>query len=350
MWDIIGQERAVSLLAQSLAGGTASHAYLFAGPEHIGKTTLALRLAQALNCPGAEPPCLKCHSCEKIGAGGHPDVQVIGIAQKDEGTESKVITVDQMKDLQHDANLPPFEGRNKVFIIENAELLHADAANRFLKTLEEPPPNVTFILTTVNERLLPETVVSRCLKLELQPVPREVIGQWLAENRGLPPEQADLLARLSHGCPGWAITAAADGALLAQRDEEMATLRGLLDVAYEARFAWAGKLAGGFTQDRRAVYAVLDRWADYWRDIMLVKMGLRDMITNIDRREEIAAVAASCRLDAARDYLKSIEQCARQLRQNVNPRLALEVLVLDIPMPGGGDAGGPPARASVRYG
>jgi len=347
MWDIIGQDRAVALLTQSLAGGTASHAYLFTGPEHVGKTRLAVLLAQALNCTGAEPPCGQCTACKKIQHGSHADVQLIGLTQKDEGAEYKVIRIEQVEEIQHDANLPPFEGRNKVFIIEQAELLSQEGANRFLKTLEEPPPNVTFVLLTINERLLPETVVSRCLRLELQPVPHDVIAGWLVENRKVPPEKADLLARLSHGCPGWALTAADDESILAQRDEEMAALRALLDAAAEARFAWAAKLASGFTQDRRAVYAVLDRWRDYWRDIMLLKLGRRDMITNGDRLDEIAKIAASCRLDQARDYLNAIERCAGQLRRNVNPRLALEVLVLDIPLPGGGKTDGPPVRAAV---
>jgi DNA polymerase-3 subunit delta' len=350
MWDIIGQDRAVSLLVQSLAAGTAAHAWLFTGPEHIGKMTLARHLAQALNCERAEKPCGECAACRKIGEGKHPDVQVIGIARTDEGAESKVISVEQMKDLQHDANLPPFEGRNKVFIIDGAELLHLDAANRFLKTLEEPPPNVTFILLTVNERLLPETVVSRCLRLELLPVPHGVIAAWLAERCGVPPEKADLLARLSHGCPGWAVTAAEDERSLARRDEELDALVALLAAPYEERFAWAGSLAAGFTQDRRAVYAVLDRWRDYWRDIMLLKLDRRDMIVNGDRLDELARVASSCRLEGTRDYLAAIERCADQLRRNVNPRLALEVLVLDIPPLEGGEPDGPPARTSVIHG
>jgi DNA polymerase-3 subunit delta' len=350
MWDIIGHDRAVDLLKQSLATGRAAHAYLFTGPEHVGKMALAQRLAQALNCNGAEPPCGECSACKKIAAGTHPDVQVIGLTQKDEGDERKVISVEQMKDLQHDANLPPFEGKNKVFIIETAELLHVDAANRFLKTLEEPQPDVTFVLLTVNERLLPETVVSRCLRLELQPVDRAVIAEWLVGHGKVAPDKADLLARLSHGCPGWALTAAADEAVLARRDAELDALHGLLAAPVEERFAWAGDLASGFTGDRRAVYGVLERWSDYWRDIMLVKLGCRDMITNGDRLDEIARVAASCRLEQAREYLAAIDRCASQLRRNVSPRLALEVLVLDIPPLEGGEPGGPSPRTSVIHG
>jgi DNA polymerase III subunit delta' len=350
MWDIIGQDRAVSLLRQSLESGTAAHAYLFTGPEHVGKRHLAQLLAQALNCERDDRPCGECTACTKIRNGNHPDVQVIGITRTDEGAEYKVIRIEQVEEVQHDANLPPFEGRNKVFIVENAELLSQDAANRFLKTLEEPPPNVTFVLLTVNERLLPETVVSRCLRLELLPVPHDVIANRLVERENLPPEKADLLARLSHGCPGWALTAAGDDGLLAQRDEELAALRGLIDAPVEERFAWAAGPAAGFTRDRRAVYALLDRWADYWRDIMLVQLGRRAMITNRDRPDELAAIAASCRLEQARDYLNAIGRCARQLRRNVNPRLALEVLVLDIPPLEGGEADAPPARTSVTYG
>ncbi|MCJ7604646.1 MAG: DNA polymerase III subunit delta', partial [Dehalococcoidales bacterium] len=263
MWQIIGQDRAVSLLKQSLDAGKMSHAYLFTGSEHVGKMTLALQVAQALNCENPVPPCGECSSCRKIAARNHPDVQIIGITQKDDGAEYKVIRIDQIEYLQHDANLPPFEGKNKVFIIDTAELLSQDAANRFLKTLEEPVPNVTFILLTVNERLLPETVVSRCLRLELLPVPASVITPALIES-GINADRADLLARLSHGCPGWAIEAIRDESLLQERDEELDRMLGLVAAEYEDRFSWAGQVAGRFTQNRKAVYAMLDGWLDYW--------------------------------------------------------------------------------------
>jgi len=332
MWQVIGQTRAVSLLQHSLESGTLAHAYLFVGPEHVGKMTLAINLAQALNCEAAERPCLTCPSCRKIAAGGHADVQVIGLTRNEDETEAKLIHIEQIKEIQHSANLPPFEGHRKVFIIETAELLSSDAANRLLKTLEEPPDNVTFILLTVNDRLLPTTVVSRCQRLELPPLSINTAASALADNCGIEPERARLLAGLSHGCPGWAITASNNDTLLQQRNKGLDQQLEIINADYEERFAYAAQLAARFSQNRGAVYEILDLWLDYWRDLMLVKLGCYDMITNIDRKDELVELATSYRLDQIKAFIDTIGSAALQLRQNVNARLALEVLMLDIPL------------------
>ena len=331
MWQVIGQARAVSLLKHGLESGALVHAYLFIGPQHIGKMTLALDLARALNCEAADRPCLECVSCKKIGAGSHTDVQVIGLTQNEEEVETRRISIDQIKDLQHSANLPPFEGKHKVFIIDGAELMSIEAANCLLKTLEEPVDKVTFILLSINDRLLPATVVSRCQRLELQPLPIAEEAAALIEHRNMPPERARLLAGLSHGCPGWAIAAAGDESILEQRHEDLNRVVDIIKADYEERFAYVARLAAGFTQNRGAVYDVLVRWLDYWRDLMLVKLGCYDMIANIDRKDELIKMAKNYRLSRIKDFIKSIESAAEQLRQNVNTRLALEVLMLDIP-------------------
>jgi DNA polymerase-3 subunit delta' len=331
MWQVIGQTRAVSLLQHSLESGTLAHAYLLVGPEHIGKMTLAVNLAQALNCEAAERPCLECPSCRKIAAGGHADVQVIGLTREEDEAEAKLIHIEQIKEIQHSANLPPFEGRHKVFIIETAELLSLDAANRLLKTLEEPPGKVTFILLTVNDRLLPTTVVSRCQRLDLTPLSLNAAVSALADTLGIEPERARLLAGLSHGCPGWAITANQNDTLLQERNTELDRHLEILNADSEERFARAAQLAARFSQNRSAVYNILDLWLDYWRDLMLVKLGCYDMITNVDRKDELVELATDYRLDQIKSFLDSIGSAALQLRQNVNARLALEVLMLDIP-------------------
>ena len=331
MWQVIGQTRVVSLLKHGLESGALVHAYLFIGPQHIGKMTLALDLARALNCAAADRPCLECISCKKIGAGSHTDVQVIGLTQNEEEVETRRISIDQIKDLQHSANLPPFEGKHKVFIIDGAELMSIEAANCLLKTLEEPVDKVTFILLSINDRLLPATVVSRCQRLELQPLPIAEEAAALIEHRNMPPERARLLAGLSHGCPGWAIAAAGDESILEQRSEDLNRVVDIIKADYEERFAYVARLAAGFTQNRGAVYDVLVRWLDYWRDLMLVKLGCYDMIANIDRKDELIKMAGNYRLSRIKDFIKSIESAAEQLRQNVNTRLALEVLMLDIP-------------------
>jgi DNA polymerase-3 subunit delta' len=332
MWQVIGQTRAVSLLQYSLKAGALAHAYLFVGPQHIGKMTLALNLAQALNCEATERPCLECTSCIKIAKGSHADVQIIGLTQNDDAAEAKLISIDQIKELQHSANLPPFEGKHKVFIIDGAELLSIEAANCLLKTLEEPADKVTFILLTVNDRLLPATVVSRCQRLELLPLSTAEEATALREKWSIEPERARLLAGLSHGCPGWALSANRDDGLIQQRNEELNRLNGIIKADYEERFAYVAQLAARFSQNRSAVYDVLERWLDYWRDLMLVKLGFYDMITNIDRKDELIEIAGSYRLAQIKAFIESIKSAAVQLRQNVNTRLALEVLMLDIPI------------------
>ena len=150
MWSVIGQTRAVSLLQRSLERGSLAHAYLFVGPAHVGKMTLALNLAQALNCAAAEPPCGQCLSCQKIASAKHADVQIVGLnrdGDSDEPRPRAEISIDQIRQVQHSASLPPFEGRHKVFIIDGAELLSTEAANCLLKTLEEPVGKVIFLLT-----------------------------------------------------------------------------------------------------------------------------------------------------------------------------------------------------------
>ncbi len=336
MWQVIGQTRAVSLIQNSLDKGALAHAYLFVGPAHVGKMTLALNLAQALNCEADERPCLECASCQKIAAANHADVQVIGLARNEDAAEAKLISIDQIKETQHSANLPPFEGKRKVFIIDNAELLSIEAANCLLKTLEEPADKVTFILLTVNDRLLPTTVVSRCQRLELPPLSIAEESSALIDRWDIGPERARLLAGLSHGCLGWAIAANGDDSLLQQRDQELNRLLDIIKADYEERFAYVAQLAARFNQNRGAVYDILDLWLDYWRDLMLVKLGCHDMITNIDRKDELVEMAGGYRLAQIKSFIESIGSAAEQLRQNVNTRLALEVMMLDIPRKEGG--------------
>jgi DNA polymerase-3 subunit delta' len=301
------------------------------GPPHIGTRTLALNLAQALNCRAPERPCLECDSCRRIASANHADVQVIGLTQNDDAAEAKLIGIDQIKQVQHSVSLPPFEGSCKVFIIDGAELLSIEAANCLLKTLEEPAGNVVFMLLTINDNLLPATVVSRCQRLELPPLSISAVQSALVDNRGVAPERARLLAGLSHGCPGWAISAVADDNLLQQREEELNRLVGIITADGEERFAYAARLAARFSQNRRQVYGVLDLWLDYWRDLMLVKLGCSDIITNSDRLDGLAEMARGYRLAQIRNFIANLRAAAEQLGQNANPRLALEVLMLDIP-------------------
>ena len=351
MWQVVGQTRMVSLLQRSLEKGAMAHAYLLVGPPHIGKMTLATNLAQALNCETAEPPCGECVSCQKIASAKHPDIQTIGLTSNDDSAGAKVraeISIDQIRQMQHAANLPPFEGRYKVFIIDGAELLSNEAANCLLKTLEEPVSRIIFMLLTSNDRLLPATVVSRCQRLELLPLAASEVEAALKSRWDIEPQKAELLARLCHGCLGWALSATSDDSLLQLRAEGIDRLLDIINTDYEERFAYAAQLAAQFSQNRGLVQEVLDLWLDYWRDLLLVKVGRSDIITNIDRLATLVEMAKSYRLTQIKAVINSIQAAGEQLRQNANPRLVLEVLMLDIPV--GSVVAPPPTKFLVKHG
>jgi len=334
VWQIIGQTRAVSLLQRSLESGTLAHAYLFVGPPHVGKMTLTIELARALNCEAEERPCGVCTSCQKIASNKHADVQVIGLAGNGDSAEAKPraeIGIGQIKELQHSSNLPPFEGKCKVFIIDGAEQLSSEAANCLLKSLEEPAENVLFLLLTANDRLLPDTVLSRCQRVELLPMAAEEVETALNGRWDVEVQKAKLLARLSHGCLGWAIMAAFDDDLLLQRSERIDRLIKVINGDCEERFAYAAQLADQFGQNRGLVWEVLETWLGWWRDLLLVKLGCGNTITNVDLEAALGEMAEGYTLPQIRAFIKGIQEVGEQLKQNANPRLALEVLMLGIP-------------------
>jgi len=336
MWDIVGQDRTVSLLRRSLAAGSLSHAYLVAGPEHVGKMTLAVDLARAVNCEGSEPPCGECNSCRRIADGKHADISITSLGESGddengEGSSKTKIGVGQIDQILHSVNLPPFEGRCKVFILDGAEFLSIGAANRLLKTLEEPADRVIFLLLTTNESMLPVTVVSRCQRLELRPLGTGEIETALSTRWSVDSERARLLSRLANGCLGWAVTAVNDGSLLQKRDEWLEEMVTAIDAGYEERFNYAARMAGRFSRNRREVQEKLDLWLEWWRDLLLVNAGCSDEVINIDRLPVLTETARNYDLVQVRTFIKDIRSAGENLRLNANPQLALEVLMLGIP-------------------
>jgi len=325
MWQVIGQDKILSLLDYSLKTDAIAHAYLLVGPRHVGKGTLAINLAQALNCDGPELPCGQCRSCQRILEGKHADVTPIGLDSKTE------IGIDDIRGLQRLANLPPYEGKCKVFIIDDAEYLSTEAANSLLKILEEPPPRVVWLLLAAEEEKLLPTIISRCQRLELKPVPSERIQEVLVSSYNVDADKAKLLTQLCHGRLGWAVSALANGDILEQRSQRIDKLVSLLTTGLEQRFAYAQELASQFSQNRRSGAEILETWLDWWRDLMLIKGGCQEAIINVDYEIALEEQARGLSLNEIEGFLANLGLLQEEISKNVNPRLAWEWLMLNLP-------------------
>jgi DNA polymerase-3 subunit delta' len=334
MWDIVGQQKAVSLLQKSLEKGSLAHAYLLVGPPHIGKMALAINIAKAINCGSSEFPCGKCMSCLRIASAKHADVQVVElsqIAESSEGESKTKISVEQVDQILHSVNLAPFEGKYRVFIIDGVEFMSIAAVNRLLKTIEEPVDNVIFILLTANESLVPTTVVSRCQRIELLPVASEEIEKALISRYQIEPDKAKLLTRISNGCFGWAVSAIRDDALIQQRTERLDGWREMFDADYDRRFTFAAKMVEKYSQNREVVQQKLDLLLIWWHDLLLVRVDCEKDVTNIDFQDELKKMALNYSLSQIRAFIDRIQSAKAQLRLNTNQQLVLEVLMLNIP-------------------
>ena len=338
MWQVIGHEGAVELLQHWLERGQLPHALLLVGPRHVGKMTLALALAQALNCQGEDAPCGECPACRRIAESKHADVQVMAVLKGEgEGEEGakKGIGIGQIQELQHTAALKPYEGRERVFIVDGAELLTEEAANRLLKTLEEPPSDVTLVLLTTGTHLLLPTVVSRCQRVELRLLPAAVVEGALLE-RGAEPERARVLSRLCRGAIGWALSALHDGRLVEERSAALDALLQLADAGISERFTYAEQLAARFSRDRDTVRGLLDLWLTWWHDLLLVKGSGMAFTVNVDRAAALERQARAYTLAQVSNFMRAVLAAGEQLDRNANARLVLEVLMLSIPQRGHG--------------
>lgn len=193
MWSqTLGHNQQIDQLRKALASGKVAHAYLFSGPEGIGKRRIAMGLAQGLNClEPSKAPCGHCVSCKKIAKQIHPDCLCLV-------PEGKTIRIEVLRELKQKAHLHPLEGEAKVFIIEAAEKMTTAGANALLKILEEPPCATYLILISAKPSLILPTIRSRCQRLEFSPLPDETMGAEL-EKRGFALNEAKCRVWLAQG-------------------------------------------------------------------------------------------------------------------------------------------------------
>jgi DNA polymerase-3 subunit delta' len=321
-WPVVGHEWAIDHLVRSLNADRLRHAYLIIGPESIGKTTFARAFAQAVNCLSEETrPCGVCRACTLIAQDAYADVNLIQ-------AEENKLKIEQVRDLVQTLALRPVEGRYRVIILRRFNRATGPAMDALLKTLEEPPPYVLLLLTADNVEGLLATIRSRCQPINLRPAPLTQVRQALETAYQLEPDEAALLAQLSGGRLGWAARVMADESLLAQRAEWLDQLEGALGRTRAGRFA----LADTLSKDKMGLLAGLDLWQSYWRDVLLMAHHAATPIVNRDRRHALEQIARNIKNEDTYRVLQAIRRTTRYINQNVNSRLALEVLMLDLPL------------------
>mgnify|MGYP000953344168 CR=1 FL=1 len=319
--EIVGHADIIAGLRALVAGEKVPHALLFAGPAGIGKAAVARMLAGALLCSGSgEKPCGVCPDCRRWLTGSHPDLVTVSPA-------GATLKIDRIRDLKREAALAPVvtNGR-RVFIIEDSERLTVQAANSFLKLLEEPPAGVVFILLAAGRQLLLPTIVSRCQVVDFPPLPAGVLTAALTA-RGFEPARAALAARLSSGRMGTALALLQpDG--LEVRDRAAAVIGDLATGGLTAALTTA-KLWG--EMGRPVVTTVLNQLLYLFRD-MLVVAHTPDgsLLYNPDLAAELTDWGRAWdepRLTAA---IQAVDESWRALNANANVRLTGEALLLKL--------------------
>ncbi|MHB1325553.1 MAG: DNA polymerase III subunit delta' [Thermoleophilia bacterium] len=352
--NLIGQEHVSRFLAAAINQGETSHAYLFHGPKGVGKYNAALKFAAALCCEN--DGCGECPSCEKAARGVHPDVEVIAPV-------GAFITVDQVREINRNLNLRPHESQARVFIIRGAGRFNAESANAFLKSLEEPPSFVFFLLLADRlDNILP-TIVSRCQTVRFSPVPAAEIEAYLLNHYKISSVEVQAYARASRGnlvmakalCsePGLAerrqrylqigenlgrgaweggasqmaadiMSATADAGDMAEQEEDDNVPEGFIVAPKKRREQDAHRRAG--QAQRRELHFALDILETWFRDMMAMASGAGEAILNRDYELELENQALESKLNNYRQALEVIEASRSKLSYNVELELALQAM------------------------
>jgi DNA polymerase-3 subunit delta' len=323
-WGIVGHDWAVRLLQRALERDELSHAYLFTGPPNVGKGTVASALAQALLCEAAEGrPCGTCQGCHLLESGNHPDFHHV-----EPETAAGSMRIAQVRELSRQLSLTPSLAQHRVAILSDFDRATPSAANALLKTLEEPPSYVLLVLLAPDTDSLLPTIVSRCQVVPFQPLAPATVEQSLVERWGVDAELAQLLAHLSGGRLGWAVTAATDPGVLEVRARRLEELDHLIQASLVERFRYAEKLA----RDAEAARQTLDLWTGWWRDVMVLAAGADGPLTNLDLADRVRRLARSLGMERAAALVRATRRATDLVQRNAKLRLVLEVLIaFDLP-------------------
>ncbi|MFN2513352.1 MAG: ATP-binding protein [Pyrinomonadaceae bacterium] len=342
MFDhLTGNERVKKLLRRMLDSGRVPGALLFAGEEGVGKKLFALEIAKALNCrtPQGVEGCGKCPPCLRMSHFNFPQSQESDDWKKifwtDHGDVGMVVApkrlllVDQMRDIEREANFRPFEGRARVFLVDDADKLNDQSANALLKTLEEPPPTSHIILITSRPAMLLPTVRSRCQAIRFSPLTTAEIEQHLLKNKLATPAEAGLRARAGNGSIGRALA----GDLKSFRERRDAMLQVLTALAITGDQSRLLRLAEEMNEAKhKDEYEFgLELLETLIRDSLMLSVGIASAkIINEDVLPQLQKISERIDSRSATSWISRIEELREQLVVNVNRKPATDALFLSM--------------------
>lgn len=361
--EILGQEHIVRILKHQIESGEVSHAYLFCGTRGTGKTTTARILAKGVNCLNEDPkkrPCGVCENCKAIKDGTFMDVIEIDAASNN--------GVENIRELRESVKYPPAVGRKKVYIIDEVHMLSPGAFNALLKTLEEPPENVMFILATTEPQKLPATILSRCLRLDFKRVPQKLLMEGMrriCEEKGVTLTESAL--KLLANCADGSVR---DG--LSVLDQVLAS--GQKEIDREAVLEYIGAVGEDFfielteqvslrkvpealllvdraLADGKDVRGLMKDWMAHYRNLMITKF-IRDPEDMLNMAaENLARIEEQSRhitMDEIRDAILRLSRTINEARWSTQPRILLELAIISIAS--GESAESPPWQSGKQYG
>ncbi len=322
--EIWGQEKALNFLKRAFQSKRLAHAYLFVGPEGVGKKLTAFNLAKALNCLTPPTPgdcCDQCPSCQKINAATHPDLVFIEPA-------GEVIKIGQLRDLQERLRFRPWEGRARICLLETAENMTAEAANAFLKTLEEPPADTYFFLITSRPHLLLPTIISRCQWVKFLSLTKDVITRILIEKHSLTQDKAIFLASLGEGSASHALSLN-QRFEFSKRLEWLKMLENLPQKSFREISAFSEEVARNEQSND-----LIELWKIWVRDLAVYKINTEKdenpnlALFNHDLPEQISQEAQKYSWLDLDLLFKQLVQSQRKIEQKVSAQMVLENLIL----------------------
>jgi len=308
--DVLGHVKTLEIIQSYLEKSRFSGAFIFSGPEGIGKRMVAKLIAGQLNCTGeTDRPCGSCSGCLKIQKEEHPDLHVIQNGQSQ-------IKIEDIRGILRQANLRPYEGRSKVFIIDNAHKLNSEAANSLLKVLEEPPKDVLIILVTHKPQNIIKTVLSRCKQIKFSPLIRAQLETVLINNYALDKASAHFLAFYAEGRLGLALRLK-DTRLLQEKNK-------IFDSFILSSKPLDRNLLGQNKEQLQVCFNILASW---FRDIYLLKAGLPDQeIIHADRQSDLRKLMPRFSFKQLDEIMAALSDSALYLEKNINSKLLLHNL------------------------